>query len=146
MGLYRSGTLSPVPRGAESAIFAGVGRVLRDARLPHTMFREVGCVGFYEDQGMTMQNGVLGAVCWWSPREIRLAPVVVQNLSAWIPSDDMAEIALSIGIVIHELTHLRQLAWLGGFAWPFLNAPIINHLTIERWAEENELVARTSLY
>ncbi len=130
--------MTPISRRAEQAIFSGVGRVLNAGVLSHTIYREVGRVRFYVDHGMTLQNGVLGAVRWFTPLEVRLAPIVHTELDGRWKRDRMGGIASSIGLVIHELTHIEQMTWWWGAAWPLLNMPIVCDYTLERWATQNQ--------
>lgn len=98
---------------------------------------------FYEDKGMDLENGVMGYTKFMSSK-ILLSPGVVEGLM-WKDNNSIPNNETSMGTIIHELTHRKQMQWLGGFAWLFLNIPGIDRLTIECWARENESAAAAGL-
>lgn len=99
---------------------------------------------FYEDVGMTLDNGVLGAARFFS-NKIMLSPAVIAGLcykdKNGIPNNEN-----SINTVIHELTHRKQMKWLHGIIWAFINIPLINRFTAEKWAGQNGSAAERLLY
>ena len=75
---------------------------------------------------------------------ILLSPTVVSGLK-WKDKRGIPNHEIPMGTVIHELTHRKQMSWLKGFAWLFLNIPGVDRFTIERWARQNEAAAVESL-
>ena len=107
-----------------------------EGKLPHEFCSDLNGIRFYEDKGMDTDNGVMGYTSYLSPNRILLCPGVVQGLThevKGVPDNEQ-----NISTVIHELTHRNQRTWGYGVAWFGLNLPIIDQMTIEKWARENE--------
>jgi hypothetical protein len=119
-------------------IYIGIQN-LRGADLPYKFHLEIDEIIFLEDPGMDLKNGILGYTKFGTDR-VLLSPIIVTALKHkdinGIPNNNDA-----MNTVIHELTHLQQMSWLGGLCWAFLNIPIISAFTIEKWATTNGTAA-----
>lgn len=126
----RERNLRPLALAEVQSVHEGVSRV---GELPWPVWSPK-AVRWYEDSGMTLENGVMGLVRFLDRDKILLSPVVVKGMSWGNP--------LCIATAIHELTHRHQMSWCGGLLWPLLNLPGLRYwLFAERWAKQNELAA-----
>jgi len=116
---------------------------LDDKKLPWSYEIETYKFRYFEDKGMTLDNGIMGYTRFFS-KDILLSPNVVKGL-LWTDNQGIPNNEQSISIVVHELTHRNQMKWLGGLLWPFLNMFGVADLTIEKWARENEQCALNDL-
>ncbi|MBD3406155.1 MAG: hypothetical protein GF411_08525 [Candidatus Lokiarchaeota archaeon] len=112
---------------------------LANRNLPWEFVSDLYGLQFCEDKGMNLDNGVMGATKFFSNR-IMLSPDIVKQL-CWKSVSGVPNNEVAISIIIHELTHRRQMKWMRGLAWPILNIPVLSSLTIERWARQNEKAA-----
>jgi hypothetical protein len=111
-------------------------RKLRNKDFPHKWVKDVGNLEFYVDNGMTVENGVLGYTKFLD-NKILISPLLSNDI-AFKTSNGIYNNEYAISIIIHELTHREQMMWFGGLGWLFLNIPGINLLFIEPFARENE--------
>jgi len=114
------------------AIMSGMSLVLD--KTPYGFDSQLFSYEFYSDQGMTVETGIMGYTTFFSNR-ILLSPIIAEQLT-WTNNNGVPNNETAMNTVIHELTHRRQMRWLKGFAWLFLNIPGID-MTIERMAREN---------
>lgn len=147
MGFFIGGEREPLGARAYDAICASVAALSAADVLPHGIYRDIGRLRFLVDHGMNLKNGVLGAVSWHEPSVVRLSPIISRDLNGpWWSIERLSSISEAMGHVIHELTHTAQLRWMGGLAWPVLNIPGVNLLTLERWAVQNQMAATRFLW
>lgn len=138
----RDENLRPLNEIEFDALFLGVSN-LRGVDLPWGWVKDISGLSFYEDKGMTVDTGIMGYTKFFS-NKILLSPLTVKGL-LWKNIYGIPNNELSVSVVAHELTHRRQMQWLYGLAWAFLNIPFIDGLMIEKWARENEAAAREQL-
>lgn len=127
-----------------NAVFRMLDVLKRDAVLPHKWYGgpsyqedSFRSVSYYQDDGMNLDNGILGATYYYSKSKMYLSPIVVREFTEW--PDDCCN---SIGVIIHELTHLHQMRWFHGLLWPIIAIPGLRQLTVEPWAYENQDAAK----
>jgi len=107
-----------------------------DGKTPCKFYTDIDRLEFYEDKGMNMDNGVMGKTSFLRSKEVYISPSIAQGLvykdRRGIPNNET-----SVAIVIHELTHTQQMKSFGlGFL--IFNIPLIDRITIERWADKNQ--------
>ena len=124
-------------------IEVGISNIINLPNLPWSFQSDISDLVFYEDKGMNLDNGIMGYTKF-TGNKILLNSRVVKDL-VYKDNNGIPNNETSMGTIIHELTHRRQMQWLGGFAWLFLNIPGIDRLTIERWAKENEYAVSACL-
>jgi len=134
--------LTPFTAGQTEAVRKAVA-LLQEANLSCDWEPSTSGLSFLCDGGMTAENGVMGYVSYLRPRRILIARFVAEQLtweSRGVPNNEFA-----MAIVVHELTHVKQRKWWRGLAWPILNIPGIDRLTLEKWAVRNQTAAEDYL-
>jgi len=111
-------------------------KYLLETNLPHSYHKGLSGIKYYEDKGMDLENGVMGAHDYLHPNEIYLSPYLVKDLNYRSKSGILNNETI-MNTIVHELTHAEQRRWLFGFAWLILNIPIVCEFTLEKWAKEN---------
>lgn len=104
--------------------------------LPYDIFWDVGDIAWFEDQGMNVDNGVMGAIWYTQKNRILLSPEIITNLK-FVNNNESA-----MEIIVHELTHRAQMEY---WWFPLCNIPFVNLFTIEKWAVHNGKVAKEIL-
>jgi hypothetical protein len=124
--------LIPLDDAAVSAIDEALK--LLAGKTPYKFLYPIPDYKFYTDKGMTTETGILGYTGYFS-HKVLLAPSLMGQF-VWKDMNGIPNNETAMGTVIHELTHLHQMEWLFGLAWPIMNIPGLD-MIIESQARQN---------